>query len=357
MSSAKRSPRRNSCIIGGANKRESDYDDDPSSLLTRAKTNFNKTKRYSNLRNSEASDEEDNDLLYEEQSNTPTAIFNDFRKTPLTTPHAAPTEKNLMDTWGNLEIGYESSSPASSGKSYGASMYKESGIQIEIDKYKQKARRRASLEDTCVDMTKKGMELANFKPAEGCYNASDFVVRCFAVRLRTSGFTVLKHNKNRFSKAKYRILYLMPDGKTLTWRSEEGKDTGKRPKVDLTTCKEVRHAWSADPTTKKKTGTAVLRNRCKENLAGKSFSLIFAKRSLDFTAFSNDQCKVLMEGFSALCYRLQVEPDEYSIRTTSKEEFDTDDWESTVFGSTATPSVANAVINSQQPPALSPWGY
>ena len=37
-----------------------------------------------------------------------------------------------------------------------------------------------------------------------------------------------------------------------------------------------------------------------------SFALIFPKRTVDITSVTADQCKVLMEGFSALCFRLQV---------------------------------------------------
>jgi len=40
--------------------------------------------------------------------------------------------------------------------------------------------------------------------------------------------------------------------------------------------------------------------------SNQSFSLIFPKRTVDITAKTADQCKVLMEGFSALCFRLQV---------------------------------------------------
>jgi hypothetical protein len=50
----------------------------------------------------------------------------------------------------------------------------------------------------------------------------------------------------------------------------------------------------------------VLRNKCEPENAHKSFSLIFPERTVDLTAITADQCRVLMEGFSALIYRLQV---------------------------------------------------
>jgi hypothetical protein len=54
------------------------------------------------------------------------------------------------------------------------------------------------------------------------------------------------------------------------------------------------------------TGTPILRQKCEAAFAHKSFALIFEKRSLDITAVTADQCKVLLEGFSALCFRLQL---------------------------------------------------
>lgn len=54
------------------------------------------------------------------------------------------------------------------------------------------------------------------------------------------------------------------------------------------------------------TGTPILRQKCEAANAHKSFALIFPKRTVDVTSVTADQCKVLMEGFSALCFRLQV---------------------------------------------------
>lgn len=54
------------------------------------------------------------------------------------------------------------------------------------------------------------------------------------------------------------------------------------------------------------TGTPILRSKCEPSNAFKSFALIFPKRTVDITAVTADQCKVLMEGFSALCFRLHV---------------------------------------------------
>lgn len=335
-----------------------------------------------------------------------------FRKTPMTTSYIVPTEANLrdisrikveapqkmhssnnkaqevdgalhLDGWGTMELGDEDSSVASSssGQSYGQSLYTQKTTFQEIDKYKQKARRRASLENTSLfnlDAQQMKDQLPNFTPAEGCFNASDFVVRCFSARLRTSGFTVLKHNRSRWSKAKHRVLFLLPDGKTLSWRLPEGeeeddKNTGRKrptsnvkyPKIDLTTCVEVRHAWSKDPTSRdNKRGTPVLRSRLvNSQLASKSFSLIFKKRTLDFTAFSNDQCKVLMEGFSALCFRLQMSEKsdgEESSHTFTKPLYE-DDWVSTVYGGSTTSGGRMSTTNTSHsmPASLqnAPWGF
>ncbi|KAL7503006.1 hypothetical protein ACHAXN_000865 [Cyclotella atomus] len=151
------------------------------------------------------------------------------------------------------------------------------------------------------------MLTSTFKPATGCTNASDFIVRCFVARLR-SGITVVKHGRARWCKSRLRVLHVHPDGRSLSWKPALGEpSSGKRPpKLDLTTCKEVRHAWSPDPDNPMFTGTPILRQKCEAANAHKSFALIFPKRTVDITAVTADQCKVLMEGFSALCFRLQV---------------------------------------------------
>ena len=151
------------------------------------------------------------------------------------------------------------------------------------------------------------MLLSTFKPATGCTNASDFVVRCFVARLR-SGITVVKHGRSRWCKSRLRVLHVHPDGRSLSWKPALGEpSSGKRPpKLDLTSCREVRHAWSPDPENPMFTGTPILRQKCEAANAHKSFALIFPKRTVDITAVTADQCKVLMEGFSALCFRLQV---------------------------------------------------
>jgi len=151
------------------------------------------------------------------------------------------------------------------------------------------------------------MYLPTFKPATGCTNASDFIVRCFVARLR-SGITVVKHGRSRWCKSRLRILHIHPDGRSLSWKPAQGEPTSSKrpPKLDLTTCLEVRHAWSPDPENPMYTGTPILRQKCEAANAHKSFALIFSKRTVDITSVTADQCKVLMEGFSALCFRLQV---------------------------------------------------
>lgn len=151
------------------------------------------------------------------------------------------------------------------------------------------------------------MYLPTFKPATGCTNASDFIVRCFVARLR-SGITVVKHGRSRWCKSRLRILHIHPDGRSLSWKPAEGEPASSKrpPKLDLSTCLEVRHAWSPDPQNPMYTGTPILRQKCEAANAHKSFALIFKQRTVDITAVTADQCKVLMEGFSALCFRLQV---------------------------------------------------
>ena len=151
------------------------------------------------------------------------------------------------------------------------------------------------------------MYLPTFKPATGCTNASDFIVRCFVARLR-SGITVVKHGRSRWCKSRLRILHIHQDGRSLSWKPAVGEPSSSKrpPKLDLSTCTEVRHAWSPDPLNPMFTGTPILRQKCEAANAHKSFALIFPKRTVDITAVTADQCKVLMEGFSALCFRLQV---------------------------------------------------
>jgi hypothetical protein len=151
------------------------------------------------------------------------------------------------------------------------------------------------------------MYLPTFKPATGCTNASDFIVRCFVARLR-SGITVVKHGRSRWCKSRLRIVHIHADGRSLSWKPAQGepKSSKRAPKLDLTTCLEVRHAWSPDPQNPMYTGTPILRQKCEAANAHKSFALIFPKRTVDITSVTADQCKVLMEGFSALCFRLQV---------------------------------------------------
>jgi hypothetical protein len=158
----------------------------------------------------------------------------------------------------------------------------------------------------------KGLHLPTFTPAHGCTNASDFIARCFVARLR-AGVTVVKHSRSRWCKSHNRILHILPTGYHITWIPETEEEVvaksvkNKAPtKLDLTKCLEVRHAWSRDPRSAKYTGTATLRSKCKEGAANRSFALIYPHRTVDFTANTVDQCKILMEGFSALCFRLQM---------------------------------------------------
>jgi len=165
----------------------------------------------------------------------------------------------------------------------------------------------ASVSLSVAHATQMPMCLPNFRPATGCTNASDFIVRCFVARLRV-GIIVTKHARSRWCKSRLRILHIHSDGKCLSWKPAKGETASSKrpPRLDLTTCIEVRHAWTPDPLNPMFTGTGILRQKCEVANAFKSFALIFGKRTVDITAVTADQCKVLMEGFSALCYRLQV---------------------------------------------------
>jgi hypothetical protein len=422
MSSARRTRRRNSCLIRPDRDQtvnssllentspmsdrdmEADIDDfnDPDSLLNKSGFGGPTPKQPRSF------DTEEEDPLEEVKvkgihlPSSNTAIKSKpvpkektpwkGREQPFTSPRQMLTKEKLAETekfrvggeedeipdapgnWGDVDLSMsDDESPSDSSKeSYGASLYvdKTDGYR-DIDRYKQKARRRASLELTCIDIEKyeppqtqmKTSKLSKFTPAVGCTNASDFLVRCFAARLR-AGVTVIKHNRSRWSKSHLRTLFLLSDG-TLSWRAAEGEnlkgenvkgEKGKRPKLDLIRCVEVRHAWSRDPLTKKQTGTAVMRKRCKDGLASRSFALIFNKRTLDITALTTDQCKLLMEGFTALCFRLHLdrESDDSQPDLGDSRGADSSDWASTIFGNNSTASLSLTATSVANP--LSPWG-
>jgi hypothetical protein len=282
-----------------------------------------------------------------------------------------PGEKSNVNNWGNIPVQCSEDSSSNSGDKFGDGLYRESAAIQEYDQYKQRPRRRQSLDKTRYNMKelyadpKAHASLPKFKHADHCHDASDFVVRAFAARLR-KGTTVIKHNRSRWSKSQPRDIFLLSDGKTLSWKSIDGEanEKGKRPRLDLSKCIEVRHASSRDPDTKKQLGTSILRKRCKEGTAAKSFSLIFPKRTLDLTCLSSDSCKMLLEGFSAICFRLQreklletAEPGrDHSSNAGSC--LDDDDWASTVYGeSTASITQSNTPTNnSGQPQNNAPWG-
>jgi hypothetical protein len=69
---------------------------------------------------------------------------------------------------------------------------------------------------------------------------------------------------------------------------------------------------------------------------------------------------VLMEGFSALCFRLQLKAledrnsDDHSSR--SRMHLSEDDWVSTVYGESTAESASLTNTNSSIPVASTPWG-
>lgn len=213
---------------------------------------------------------------------------------------APPTNKNMEHPYNTKN--YNETPPRPNNES----LYGSTPTQKMYNQSSDASMSTATQTQQTNDM-KMPMYLPNFRPATGCTNASDFIVRCFAARLR-SGITVVKHGRSRWCKSRLRILHVHSDAKSLSWKPAQGEpSTSKRPpKLDLSTCTEVRHAWSPDPLNPMFTGTPILRSKCEASNAFKSFALIFPKRTVDITAVTADQCKVLMEGFSALCYRLQV---------------------------------------------------
>jgi hypothetical protein len=104
-----------------------------------------------------------------------------------------------------------------------------------------------------------------------------------------------------------------------------------------------------------------MRKRCKDGLASKSFALIFNKRTLDMTALTTDQCKLLMEGFTALCFRLHLDRMEDEGQPDDSRELSgcsNDDWASTVYGagSTASLSLSASTAAAAAANLMSPWG-
>mmetsp|Transcript_26625 Transcript_26625/g.40271 ORF Transcript_26625/g.40271 Transcript_26625/m.40271 type:complete len:590 (+) Transcript_26625:121-1890(+) len=180
------------------------------------------------------------------------------------------------------------------------------------------------------------LQLPNFKPASGCTTASDFIVRCFLARLR-AGITVVKHGRSRWCKSRLRIIYIEEDGTMLRWKPAAGEPQHSRLSqipLDLSQCSEVRHSWEPDPQNPMFTGTATLRKKCEAANAHKSFALIFPHRTVDITAITADQAKVLMEGFSALCFRLQIglsKDVDTETETTSKSTFNPASLDSTAL--------------------------
>ena len=152
------------------------------------------------------------------------------------------------------------------------------------------------------------IEDINFIPAEGCTDASDYLVRIFVTRLK-KGFNIKKYGRSKYSRGgKERILCLHDNGISLTFKGTKCENTiGNLPQLDLRLCKEVRLGKSVDPLHPQCFGTPLLRQKCKSEVDMQmSFSLIFPHRTLDITASDPDQYSVLINGFSALCYRIQL---------------------------------------------------
>lgn len=176
------------------------------------------------------------------------------------------------------------------------------------------------------------LHLPTFKPAAGCINANDFMIRVFVARLR-SGITVIKHGRCKFKKSSRPcVLKLDSDGESLSWmpaRTEKDNSETeqtlqksgpcrRRPsskRLKLSQCHEVRLALSMDPENPTLNGSAILREKCDAADANKSFALVFEHRTLDITSMTQDQAKMLTEGLSALCYRLHLQKNTQQAQT------------------------------------------
>ena len=177
------------------------------------------------------------------------------------------------------------------------------------------------------------LHLSTFKPAYGCISADDFLIRCFVARLR-SGVTVFKHCRSKFTRwTRPCTLKIEDDGQSLIWvaatesQSTEDKQkprsSPRSKRLNLKDCQEVRMAMTPDPSKPGFTGSAVLREKCEAADAHKSFTLVFEHRTFDITSITADQCKMLVEGFSALCYHLHLHGGLQGRQTHHHEEAET----------------------------------
>lgn len=112
----------------------------------------------------------------------------------------------------------------------------------------------------------------------------------------------------RLSKSTYRILHSIDNGRTLSWAAPSDSSPSKKfPRFNLVDCLEIRHGWTSDPLFPSLTGTKTLRRKCHPSESFTSFSLIYERRSVDFTAVSADQAVILLRGLNGLCFKLKEE--------------------------------------------------
>ena len=114
--------------------------------------------------------------------------------------------------------------------------------------------------------------------------------------------------QRRLSKATYRILHSIDNGRTLSWAAPSSSSPSKKfPRFNLVDCLEIRHGWTVDPSSPSQTGTLVLRRKCHASESFTSFSLVYEERTIDFTAVSPDQAVILLRGLNGLCFKLKEE--------------------------------------------------
>eukprot|EP00566_Odontella_aurita_P006996 CAMPEP_0113561780 /NCGR_PEP_ID=MMETSP0015_2-20120614/20163_1 /TAXON_ID=2838 /ORGANISM="Odontella" /LENGTH=742 /DNA_ID=CAMNT_0000463607 /DNA_START=175 /DNA_END=2406 /DNA_ORIENTATION=- /assembly_acc=CAM_ASM_000160 len=150
------------------------------------------------------------------------------------------------------------------------------------------------------------MYLPTFKPATGCTNASDF--KSDASLLASAQASLLSSMADRggASPAFAYSMFTPTGGPYVETGAGGAVQLKKAPKTGPEHVPGGKARVEPDPLNPMFTGTHILRQKCEAANAHKSFALVFPKRTVDITAVTADQCKVLMEGFSALCFRLQV---------------------------------------------------
>jgi hypothetical protein len=137
---------------------------------------------------------------------------------------------------------------------------------------------------------------------------------------------VLKHPSHRLASPSPRLLFTKDNGNTICYKSISDQSQSVPPQFTQNTyvhcfhiadLLEVRHGWTSDPVAPHLSGTKTLRRKCPPRDSLRSFSLIFANRTVDFTASSCDQLVILLSGLNGLALKHQMERSETMDSGTS----------------------------------------